>query len=272
MSHDINSLTQDSIQLIDTHAHLADESLFPDLYDVLQRAAGVGVVQMVAVGTTLSNSRICLELAKRHPQLYASVGIHPNYCTAAGPTDWEQIVELSTLPRVVALGETGLDCYWQDVPLDLQRDYFERHLALSRVTGLPVIIHMRESGPQILQVLADAARIAPVKGVMHSFSGDRALADACLDLGLYISFSGMLTFKKSVGLREIAACIPDDRILIETDCPYLSPEPIRGKHPNEPARVRHTAQCLADARGVSVDTLAQITTSNARTLFQLKET
>lgn len=260
------------MHLIDTHAHLADESLLPHLDDLLERAAAAGVTQLVAVGTTITSSRVCHELAERHPQLYASVGIHPNYCSSANPGDWEQIIQLCGSPRVVALGETGLDCYWQDVPLELQRDYFERHLALSRETGLPVIIHMRESGVQILEVLEAAANVAQLRGVMHSFAGDETLADACLNLGLYISFSGMVTFKKSDGLREIAARVPNDRILVETDCPYLSPEPVRGKFPNEPARVRHTAQCVADSRGVSVETLAEITTRNARTLFQLKET
>lgn len=255
--------------LIDTHAHLEDETLQPRVVEILENAAQNGVQQIISVGTTRESSRVCLALAEKYPQIVAAVGIHPNYCLEAKPEDWEAIQDWTRSPRVVALGETGLDRYWQKVPLELQREYFVRHLELSASTGLPVIIHMRESGVEILEVLQEVAQRHPLRGVMHSFAGDLALAEACLELGLYLSFAGMVTFKKSDSLREIAARVPDDRILVETDCPYLSPEPFRGKYPNEPARVRHTAECLAQVRGTSLSDFAMLTTQNAKTLFQL---
>ncbi|MCA9208361.1 MAG: TatD family hydrolase, partial [Planctomycetales bacterium] len=166
-------------------------------------------------------------------------------------------------------GETGLDRYWDHTPFDVQEDYFDRHLRLSQQTGLPFIVHMRDCGDDVLRMLRVASERSTLAGVMHSFTGDLALAQACLELGLYISFAGMVTYKKSDELRQIAAAIPADRLLLETDSPYLSPHPKRGHRPNEPALLAHTADCLADVRGVSVEQLAAETTANARRLFRL---
>ena len=168
---------------------------------------------------------------------------------------------------MVALGETGVDRYWDYTPFAQQQDYFDRHLQLSQQLQLPFIVHMRECGEDILQMLREARQRGPLQGVMHSFTGDTALARECLDLGLYISFAGMVTFKKSTELRAVAAEIPDDRLLLETDAPYLSPHPHRGQRPNEPALLVHTATCLAEVREVSLETLTQQTTTNASTLF-----
>ena len=185
----------------------------------------------------------------------------------AGPQDFALIEELAGSPGVRAIGETGLDCYWDDTPLEMQERFFDRHLQLCRESALPMIIHMRESGQLIVEQLRRQASVP--NGVMHSFTGDLELAMHCLEMGLCISFAGMVTFKKSEELRAVAKAIPEDRLLVETDSPYLSPEPLRGKRPNEPARVEHTLRCLADVRGVTASHLASVTTANAKRLFQL---
>ncbi|MCA9153824.1 MAG: TatD family hydrolase [Planctomycetales bacterium] len=255
--------------LFDTHAHLDDEQFDDARDEVVARAHAAGVGTMLAVGTTVASSRKCVELAAQYDGVYAAVGIQPNYCAEAQPGDWDAIVQLAERPRVIALGETGLDRYWDHTPFDVQEDYFDRHLRLSQQTGLPFIVHMRDCGDDVLRMLRVASERSTLAGVMHSFTGDLALAQACLELGLYISFAGMVTYKKSDELRQIAAAIPADRLLLETDSPYLSPHPKRGHRPNEPALLAHTADCLADVRGVSVEQLAAETTANARRLFRL---
>ena len=253
---------------IDTHAHLDDERLVGEFEALVARACQVGVDRIIAVGTSAARSRHCVELAQRSPHVFAAVGIQPNDCNEVEPGDWDQIVAMVTQPRVVAIGETGLDCYWDKTPLDLQREYFTRHLDLARQSELPFIVHMRDSGEPIVAMLEAEARNGPLRGVMHSFTGDEDLAQRCLDLGMYISFAGMITFNKSDDLRQVAAMVPYDRLLIETDAPYLSPHPMRGKFPNEPSRVVHTAACVANVRGMTLDQLAQVTTRNAETLFR----
>ena len=256
------------MDLYDTHAHLADEQLAVGAEEVVQRAAIEGVTRILAVGTTAANSRQCLELARRLSGVRSSAGIHPNHAGEAAPGDWDEVVTLSGQEEVVALGETGLDLYWKDTPLVLQQDYFDRHIRLSQQAGLPLVIHLRETGAEILAMLRAARQRGPLRGVMHSFTGTADEADEFLALGLHISFAGMVTFKKSDDLRAVAATIPADRLLVETDSPYLSPEPFRGKRPNEPARVAHTAQCLAEVRGILLEELARQTTANAEALFR----
>ncbi|MDA8744976.1 TatD family hydrolase [Rubripirellula amarantea] len=257
-----------TLTLIDTHAHLNVSAFENDVDDVVQRSRAAGVTGIMVIGIDVATSRRACELAAQYPDyLFAVVGIQPNSAKEALPDDFAVIEELVKLPGVKAIGETGLDCYWDDTPIEMQHDFFDRHMALCRQTELPMVIHMRESGDLILEQLRRQSTVPA--GVMHSFTGDRALAESCLDLGLMISFAGMVTFKKSEDLREVARVIPEDRILIETDSPYLSPEPFRGKRPNEPARVEHTLRCLADVRGVSAESLAAITTNNAKRLFQL---
>jgi TatD DNase family protein len=255
------------MQLIDTHAHLDMEPFAEDLPDVLQRARESGVAGICAIGCTPESSERCCQLARQYPdQLRAAVGIQPNYVHQAQPDWMEQVIALSERPEVVAIGETGLDCYWDDSPLPQQREFFQRHLELSRQTGKPLVIHMRDSGREIHDQLR-AAGLPAYRGIMHSFTGDWELAEQFLALGLHISFAGMVTFKKSDALRALAARIPADRLLVETDAPYLSPEPLRGKRPNEPARVVHTARVIAEARGVELAELAAQTTENACRLF-----
>jgi len=255
--------------LIDTHAHLVAEQFDSDRDTVIERAVEAGVELMISVATTVESSQRCIELAAKHPAIRASVGIHPNNAAEAGADDWSRIVELSASPQVVALGETGLDRHWDNTPFPMQQDYFDRHLRLSQQTGLPAVIHLRECDADMLIMLREARRRGPLAAVMHSFAGAAETAAECIELGLFISFAGMVTFKKSDALRAIAQSIPDDRLLVETDCPYLSPDPLRGKR-NEPSRVVHTARCIAQARGVSFEQLAELTTRNAKRLFRLQ--
>jgi TatD DNase family protein len=252
--------------LIDTHAHLDEEAFRPDRSEVIARARTTGLECVVTIGTTAASSREAVELAQTDPLLFAAVGIQPNYVAEAAPGDWEVIEELASRPRVVAIGETGLDRYWDHAPFDLQAEYFGKHIALAQRHKLPFVVHCREAEQDVVAALKAAAAAGPLAGVMHSFSGDVETALACVELGLYISFAGMVTFKKNDALRAVAAKVPLERLLIETDSPYLAPVPMRGKR-NEPAYVRHTAECLAGVRGITPDELACVTAENARRLF-----
>jgi TatD DNase family protein len=257
--------------LIDTHAHLDDERFGDDRLAVVERARSAGVGTVVTVATTAASTAANLALAREYPSLFASAGIHPNNAAGAAPGDWDAVVALSTDERVVGIGETGLDRHWNDTPFPVQEDYFARHLDLGRRTGKPVIIHCREAEADVLRMLReDFDRHGPIHAVMHSFSGNAELAEACRGMGLYLSFAGMLTYKNAADLRETAARQPLDRLLVETDSPYLSPVPLRGKR-NEPANVVHTAACLATVLGVSAEVLAAQTTINARKLFALSD-
>lgn len=264
---------------IDTHAHLDDKSFDAIRDEVVAAALSAKVERTICVGCTVADSEKCIRIAEQYDSISASVGIQPNYMDEVADGDWERIVELARSEQVVAIGETGLDHYWDRAPLEPQEDYFRRHVRLSQETGLPFIVHMRDPkvekgeppstacADHIWRVLKECAADAPLNGVMHSYAGNKEFAERFLELGMYISFAGMVTFKKSHELREVASMVPEDRLLIETDSPYLSPEPNRGKRPNQPAWVVHTAACLAKTRGVSLENLAEVTTRNARRLF-----
>ncbi len=253
--------------IIDTHAHLTDDNLLPAIEKYLELASAAEVTAVLSIGTTLESSRGCVALAERFPAIRAAVGLHPNNCCRAEVQDWGAIEELCRHPRVAALGETGLDRHWDDCPWEVQVDYFRRHLALSRETELPVVIHTRECAEETLAILREESEHGPLRGVMHSFTGPQSVANGCLKLGLYISFAGMVTYKNAAEIRDIAMSIPADRILVETDSPYLTPHPFRGKRPNHPALVAHTLEQLAAVRGVSKTALAEQTTRNAERLF-----
>lgn len=255
------------MQLFDTHAHLDQPEFDGDRADVVARARAAGVEHMVAIGISADTSQACVNLAADYAGVFAAVGMQPNYLSESQPGDWDRVVAMAGRPGVVAIGETGLDRYWDFTPFATQQDYFDRHLRLSQQCGLPFIVHMRDCDEDILLMLREAHRRGPLHGVMHSFTGSQAMADECLAMGLYISFAGMVTYKKSNELRAIAASVPADRILIETDSPYLSPEPVRKIKRNEPAHVLHTAQCLAAVRGVPLESFAQQTTENAQRLL-----
>ena len=257
------------MQLFDTHAHLDQSEFGADRVEVIARAREAGVDNIIAIGISADTSAACVKLAAEYEGVHAAVGLQPNYLADAGPGDWDRVVAMLSERGVVAIGETGLDRYWDFTPFNAQQDYFDRHIRLSQERGLPFIVHMRDCDEDILVMLREARQRGPLSGVMHSFTGSRAMADECLAMDLYISFAGMVTFKKSEELRSIAATVPDDRILIETDSPYLSPEPVRKVKRNEPAHVLHTAKCLAGVRGTTLETFATQTTANAKRLFNL---
>src|SRR5262245_45589687 len=259
-----------AIALFDSHAHLDQPEFDDDRADVVARAAAAGVADITAVGISADASAACVKLAAEFAGVHAAVGMQPNYLSEAKPGDWERVLQLIGEPGVVAIGETGLDRYWDFTPFDVQQDYFDRHIWLSQERGLPFIVHMRDCDEDILVMLREARVRGPLAGVMHSFTGGRAMMEECVEMGLYISFAGMVTYKKSDELRAIAAAVPADRILVETDSPYLSPEPVRKIKRNEPAHVRHTAARLAEVRGEGFAAFAAQSTANARRLF-LKE-
>lgn len=255
------------MELFDTHAHLDQPDFDANRDEVLAQANAAGVANILSIGISADTSQACVELASKYEGVYAAVGMQPNYLKDAAPGDWDRIVAMVDAPKVVAIGETGLDRYWDFTPFDIQQDYFDRHIRLSQERGLPFIVHMRDCDDDILGMLRDAHRRGPLAGVMHSFTGPQAMADECLAMGLYLSFAGMVTYKKSTDLREVAASIPADRLLIETDSPYLSPEPVRKIKRNEPSHVVHTAELVASVRGVSLEEFAATTTANAKRLF-----
>jgi TatD DNase family protein len=255
------------IEFFDTHAHLDQPEFDDDRQAVVERAAAAGVTNIVAIGISADTSAAAVGLAAEFGSVHAAVGMQPNYLAEARVGDWDRVVQMVGQPGVVAIGETGLDRYWDFTPFDLQQDYFDRHIRLSQERGLPFLVHMRDCDDDILAMLREAYARGPLNGVMHSFTGSRAMMEECVEMGLAISFAGMVTFKKSEELRSIAAAVPADRLLVETDSPYLSPEPVRKINRNEPAHVRFTAGCLAEVRGQALDAFAALTTANARRVF-----
>jgi len=269
---DPSSFTLHPSSLIDAHAHLDVAEFDADREAVLARARKAGIGAIVCPAIHAASSEAVVRLAASAAGVFAAVGIQPNYCAEAKPGDWERVVALAGEPRVVAIGETGLDRHWDFTPFPVQQDFLDRHLRLAQDRGLPLIIHCREAEVDVLAILGEAARRGPLRGVLHAFSGDRAFAEACLALGLHLSFAGAVTYtnKKFASLREAAAAAPGDRILIETDSPYLVPHPLRGREKrNEPAHLVLTARCLAELRGQTVAEVAAQTTANARRLFGL---
>ena len=211
------------MSLVDTHAHLDQEEFDADREAVIARAREAGVETIVAIGTTAVSSEVVVDLARRHPGVFAAVGIQPNYAAQAVPGDWVRVVALVDRPRVVALGETGLDRHWDYSPFDVQQDYFDRHLRLAQDRDLPFVVHTRESDADVVAMLREARRRGLLRGVMHSFSGTSETAAECLELGLHISFAGMVTFKKSDALRAVAAkiaaaCLPGQTVRARSRC------------------------------------------------------
>ena len=201
------------MQLFDTHAHLDSEQLQPHLDEILSRTSD-GSMRITAIGTDPRSSHRCLELAKDHDNVFAAVGLHPNYCAKFDESHWQAILEIVDDPKVVAIGETGLDKYWDDCPFEVQVKWFKRHIDLSFEKNKPLVIHTRECETEMIEVLESQARDGKITGIMHSFAGSADTARRCLDLGMFISFAGMVTYKKSSELRDVAKDIPDDKILI----------------------------------------------------------
>lgn len=257
-----------SLNLIDTHCHLDAKAFEQDFAEVLQRATETGVKRILSIGISRSSSATVMQMADKHPEIFPVVGIHPNYTLQTEPDDWDRIIEMAHHDSVVGVGETGLDRYWKDVPIEIQQDYFRRHIRLSRDTGKPFVVHCRDAETDVVELLQEESQGQPLAGVMHSFCGSGETAKICLQLGLHISFSGMLTYRRNEELRATAATIPLDRLLVETDAPYLAPQPRRGKR-NEPAFTAMTNEVLAEVHGKTAEEMGEITTRNATALFQL---
>ena len=254
------------MELFDSHCHLDPMRYGDELPAVIARARQAGLAGMVVIGTRATDSEAAAALAAVEPGLFATAGIHPNDVHEADATEWDRVARLAASGRVAGIGETGLDWYRDAAPRELQREFFDRHVRLAQRLGLPLVVHTRESVRDVLDAIRGALARGPLVTVLHAFTGTAAEAAEALELGCWLGFAGMVTFRSSGTLREVAAGVPEDRLLIETDSPFLSPEPLRGRR-NEPAHVIHTARCLAIARGVALEVLAAATTANARRVF-----
>jgi len=254
--------------LVDTHAHLDNSQYDSDRAAVIERARQGGICQILTVGCDLASSQASIALANEHQDIYASVGIHPHDALEGnddGISTLRNLVKSS--PKVVAIGEIGLDFYRDRTPRDVQRETFRRQVRLAREVSLPLIIHDRDAHVEVETILREEG-VREIGGVLHCFSGDLAMAKRCLDMGFYLSFPGTITYPANSAAREIVKMIPDDRLLIETDCPYLSPVPQRGKR-NEPAFVRYTADAIAELRGISTEDIARLVRRNSYDLFRI---
>ncbi|MDE0030642.1 MAG: TatD family hydrolase [Deltaproteobacteria bacterium] len=262
-------MTPASATLIDTHCHIQTEEFDEDRKEVLSRARDAGVETLIVVGGAgeLSTNDRAVHLAEEHAGIYATVGMHPHDAKDVSAEDMDRLRGLAGHPKVIAIGETGLDFHYDHSPRDIQREMFERFVALAVETRLPIVVHNRESDREVAETLRERGG-GRLEGVIHCFTSDAAAARTFLDLGFYLSFSGIVTFKNAEALRDIARWVPLDRLLIETDAPFLAPVPKRGRR-NEPAYVRFVAETLARARGVDVDEIAGASSRNARTLFGL---
>lgn len=252
--------------LFDSHCHLTDERFAGEADAVVERARQAGVTRLVTVASDADDAEQAIRLARRHEGVWATAGIHPHAADAADEAALSRIRQLAAEAAVVALGETGLDYYYDNSPRDEQRRAFARHLELAAETGLPIVLHARDADDDAAAMVRDAGH--DVRGVLHCFAGGRTLLDAGLEAGWYVSFSGLVSFKNYEG-GELVRSVPDDRLLIETDSPYLAPVPQRGRR-NEPAYVAHVAEAVAAHRGVPPDHIARTTTRNALRFYQLE--
>lgn len=252
--------------LVDSHCHLDFPDFADELDDVVARARDAGVGHMVTICTRVRKFAEVRAVTERFDNISCSVGTHPHNATEERDVPLEEIVELAGLPRVVAIGEAGLDYFYEYGAREDQETGFRKHIEAARRTGLPLVIHARDADEDTASILREEMAAGPFKAVLHCFTGGMELAKTGVELGLYVSFSGILTFPKSEALREVAKALPLDRLLVETDAPYLAPAPNRGKR-NEPAFVRHTARKLAEVRDVSEEEIARITTENFFRLF-----
>lgn len=256
--------------LIDSHCHLN----YPELTDtagVVARARGAGVGLMQTISTKRSDFAEVKALAEAHPEIFCSIGIHPHEAGPHEDINEEELLREASHPRVIGIGETGLDYYYEHSPREAQKALFQRHIRVGRALGLPVIVHSRNADEDTVAILREAYHESPFKFLIHCFSSTSYLAEESVKIGGYISASGIITFKKSQALRDSFSSVPLDRLLVETDAPYLAPEPYRGK-PCEPAYTVFTARKLAEVKFVSFETLAEVTTRNFYALFDKVKT
>lgn len=254
------------MMLVDSHCHLDFPDFAGDLNGIVARAKAAGVAHMMTISTRVRRFPEVLVIAERFHEVVCSVGTHPHYASEESDVTAEELIEYARHPRVVAFGEVGLDYFYQKSSREDQETGFRTHIAAARETGLPVVIHTRDADADAKRILREEMARGSFSALLHCYTGGRELAESALELGLYVSFSGILAFPKSAELRELAATIPLDRLLVETDSPYLAPPPHRGKR-NEPSYVRETAKVLAEVKGVSEAGIAAITTANFFRLF-----
>ncbi len=255
--------------IVDTHCHLADAKFRDDVESVIARASAAGVAQIISVGAIgpIENDRLTVELAERHENVFAAVGVHPHDAKDCTPERIAQLRELAASEKVVAIGESGLDFHYMHSPPAAQEASLRAHLALAAELGLPIVIHCRDAERRLLEIVRKTG-IGPRGGVIHCFTGDTNAAREFVAVGFCISFSGIITFKNSTTIREAASIVPDDRVMVETDSPYLAPEPHRGKR-NEPAYVTRTLEMLANLRRVDAAALGAQVIENAARIFGL---
>ena len=252
--------------LIDSHCHL-DYYTDAELPDVLKRAEAAGVTELVTISVRLSQAPSVIACAASSDRIWATVGVHPHHAAEAPVPKPEAIAALTRHPRVIGIGESGLDYFYEKSPREVQQHSFRAHIRAARIAGVPLCIHARDADDDIARMLTEEQARGHFDFLLHCFSSGRALAEAAVALGGFVSFSGILTFPKSSLLRDIARDLPADRLLVETDAPYLAPVPFRGNR-NEPAWVAHTARVLAETRGMTEAALADLTTANFRRLFR----
>jgi TatD DNase family protein len=253
--------------LFDTHAHLNDEQYNEDLQEVIERAQNEGVSHMVVVGFDRTTIQRAMELTDKYDFIYACIGWHPVDAIDMTDEDLRWIEELTAHPKVVALGEMGLDYHWDKSPKDIQKQVFRKQIKLAKKVKLPIVIHNREATADIIDILKEE-EAEEVGGIMHCFSGSPEVAKECVKMNFYISLGGPVTFKNAKKPKEVAAEIPLDKLLIETDCPYLAPHPYRGKR-NEPSYVKLVAEQIAEIKGITFDEVAEVTSQNAKKIFDI---
>lgn len=252
--------------LVDSHCHL-DYFTEAEIEDILRRAAEAGVGEMVTIGVRMAQAETVKSISQRFSQVWGTVGVHPQNVGEGPLPEVAEIVAAADHPKVIGIGESGLDYFYDKAPREVQQEGFRRHIRAARETGLPLVVHARDADEDIAAILRGEREDGPFDFLLHCFSSGRKLAEEAIEMGGYVSFSGILTFPKSQEIRDIARDMPADRLLVETDSPYLAPAPFRGKR-NEPSYVPHTARVLAELHGMTPDAIAETTTANFRRLFR----
>lgn len=255
--------------LFDTHCHLNVDAFEEDVEETIERAKELGVSKFAVVGFDTETIKNSLELSQAHPEIYSIIGWHPTEAGSYSPDIQESLIQLLGQDKVVAMGEMGLDYYWNTSPKEVQEKVFRQQIQIAKDLKLPISIHMRDAIEDTYRILKEED-VSSIGGIMHSYSGDVDYMKRFLDLGMHISLSGVVTFKKAVEVHEVAKVVPLDRLLIETDAPYLAPVPYRGKR-NEPGYVRYVAERVAELREMDFEELANVTMTNARRLFRLED-
>jgi TatD DNase family protein len=255
--------------LIDSHAHIQGKEYAGEAEAVISRAREAGVEKIIVVGGAgnLSSNQAAVALADSYGNLYATVGMHPHDAKDVGEEELKELKALAARPKVIAVGETGLDFYYNHSPHNIQRDIFTRFIHMARETGLPLVVHERDAHKDVAELLRGEG-LGKISGVIHCFTGDYEAARSYLDLGFYLSFTGIITFKNAQPLREVVRKVPLERMFVETDSPYLTPVPHRGKR-NEPAYVRFVAETVAQLKALTLQEVARVTTANVRVLFHI---